>query len=79
MLKIGGTLSVFSVGDVNAEGARLLTSRDGGYGCLTLKDDRLVGAALIGNTTAAQKLRKAVAEGRIFDPETGYHEIITAL
>ena len=79
MLKIGGILSVFSTGDVNAEGSRALMSFDSGFGCAVLKDDVLVGAALVGSTAAAQKLRKAVAEGRAFSGVQDFAAVLAAL
>ncbi len=78
MLKVG-TLGVFSTGDMSGEGARALMDFDGGYGCAMLREDVIVGAALVGNTSAAQKLRRAVAEGRAFPGAREFADILTAL
>lgn len=80
MLKVG-PVSVFSVGDM-AEGDGVLAlaqETKAGYACLTLKDGTLVGAALVGDTKAGMKLKKAVAEKREFRDAKKADEILSAI
>lgn len=80
MLKVG-TISVFSVGNTaECDGVRLLEEEnDGGYACLMLKEDILVGAVLVGNTAAGMKLRKAVGEIKNFTGMKNAQDAINSL
>lgn len=62
MLKIGG-LSVFSAGD-NGSGTAFCESAEGAFRSVSVRDNILIGGALIGDVSKAAKLKNAVA-GRI--------------
>lgn len=80
MLKIGRH-AVFSVGDLSpSDDVRMLSEETGdGYACLMLREDRLVGAALVGNTSASMKLKKALRENRYFAGIKNIKELLQSL
>jgi len=62
-LKVVG-LDVFSIGDFMGEGAKVIEKQDGNnYARLVLRDGILVGANLVGDTTAALPIKSAVSKG----------------
>lgn len=62
-LKVIG-VDVFSIGDFMGEGARVVEKQDGdNYARLVLRDGILVGANLVGDTTAALPIKSAVSKG----------------